>query len=119
MARVAPASWSFWAMPHAMERLFASPKTTAVLPAKLIMLLRTLQISNSKGETAESPPAFRIPERFSFADAKRGSSAEPDLPAKIDQLNMPDRAPEEPRAQALEFLNRVSGKAPHFSFVRD
>src|ERR1039458_4322082 len=46
MARVAPASWSFWAMPHAMERLLANPKTTAVLPAKLIMLLWTLHRGN-------------------------------------------------------------------------
>src|SRR5208337_733055 len=38
MARVAPASCSLWAIPQAIERLLASPKTTAVLPARLIML---------------------------------------------------------------------------------
>src|ERR1035438_1088329 len=43
MASVAPAACSFWAMPQAMERLFASPKTTAVLPAKSIMLVLFLE----------------------------------------------------------------------------
>src|SRR5450631_1120417 len=43
MANVAPAACSFWAIPQAIERLLASPKTTAVLPAKLIMLAFFLQ----------------------------------------------------------------------------
>ena len=40
MARVAPASESFWAMPQAMLRLLARPKTTATLPVRSIMLER-------------------------------------------------------------------------------
>ena len=63
MARVAPASWSFWAMPQAMERLLASPKTTAVLPAKLIMLLECLQLLVPKGKRG-APPPFRITEQI-------------------------------------------------------
>jgi hypothetical protein len=39
MARVAPASDSFWAMPQAMLRLLARPKTTATLPFRSIMML--------------------------------------------------------------------------------
>src|SRR5581483_12472403 len=38
MARLAPAACSFCAMPQAMERLLASPNTTAVLPARSIIL---------------------------------------------------------------------------------
>src|SRR5579863_6062610 len=44
MASVAPAACNFCAMPQAMERLLASPKTTAVLPAKSIILLLFLQV---------------------------------------------------------------------------
>src|SRR5271170_2775160 len=35
MARLTPASWSFWAMAQAMLRLLARPKTTAVRPSRL------------------------------------------------------------------------------------
>ncbi len=37
MARVAPASASFWQMAQAMLRLLARPKTTATLPLRSIM----------------------------------------------------------------------------------
>src|SRR6266566_667730 len=40
MARVAPASDSFWAMPQAMLRLLARPKTTATLPLRSIIVER-------------------------------------------------------------------------------
>src|SRR5437868_11829319 len=40
MARVAPASESFWAMPQAMLRLLARPKTTATLPLRSIIVER-------------------------------------------------------------------------------
>src|ERR1700722_16765248 len=40
MARVAPASDSFWAIPPAMLRLLARPKTTATLPLRSIMKKR-------------------------------------------------------------------------------
>src|SRR6266568_2133309 len=59
MARVAPAVCSFWAMPQAMERLLASPKTTAVLPAKSIMLVVFLQCLHSVWEV-ERQPSSRI-----------------------------------------------------------
>src|SRR5580658_7973642 len=57
MARVAPAWWSLWAMPQAMERLLASPKTTAVLPARLIMLSLVL---HGPARWARGRATFRI-----------------------------------------------------------
>ena len=42
-------------MPQAMERLLASPKTTAVLPARLIMLSVFLQVTElEQGQYGEA-----------------------------------------------------------------
>src|SRR5271157_524773 len=72
MARVAPASCSFWAMPQAMERLLASPKTTAVLPARSIMRANFLQ-----GPCLGEPDTYylnRVSERFSNFRGFNGSA---------------------------------------------
>src|ERR1035438_5420738 len=95
MARVAPASWSFWAIPQAMERLLASPKTTAVLPARLIMLSFILQ-GPGKGERDQ--PNNRI-------SAGKGISA-----AEVDKLDAADGAAKKAGAEALEFLDGVGGE---------
>src|ERR1039457_2717571 len=101
MARVAPASWSFWAMPQAMERLLASPKTTAVLPAKSIMLILFLggPCSGLCGEVP-GPPHFRI-----------SAGARP-LAPKVDQIDGADRAAEEAWAEALDLFDGVGSEEP-------
>src|SRR5277367_1295866 len=107
MASVAPASCSFWAMPQAMERLLASPKTTAVLPAKLIMLCRFLRNSGSKGKTAEPPPCVRISERISAPELRSPQCATAVSAAEVDQFNMSHRPAQELRPQPFEFLHGI------------
>ena len=86
MASVAPAACSFWAMPHAMERLLASPKTTAVLPAKSIMLILFLDgprdVRRSCGQPLEYQPEFG-------RDGPGDPALAPGVqPPKIDQLDL-------------------------------
>src|SRR5271170_260004 len=50
MARVAPASESFWQMAQAMLRLFARPKTTATLPLRSIMVLLRWSVEQDSSE---------------------------------------------------------------------
>src|ERR1700756_1755327 len=96
MASVAPAACSFWAMPQAMERLLASPKTTAVLPAKSIIFSCFLQVG-VRG--VEGQPFLRISAVF-------GASA-----AQVDQFNVADGTLEKARTEALEFIHRVGCEA--------
>src|SRR5271157_1454065 len=105
MARVAPAACSFWAMPQAMERLLASPNTTAVLPARLIMLSFFLHgpcsglVRLLRGMPDQ--PIHRISANIS----RRASSAQ------IDQLDLAGRAAQEAGAEALEFVDGVGSEA--------
>src|SRR5579863_7801570 len=88
MASRAPAACSFCAMPQAMERLLARPKTTAVLPARLIMPVVPSVLR----------PLLRIPVAIASA-------------AEIDEFDPAHGAAEKTRAQALKLLDRVGGKA--------
>src|ERR1035438_619923 len=99
MAMVAPASCSFWAMPQAMERLLASPKTTAVLPARLIILAFFLQ-----------GPRFGEAEPTGL----KNISYKEDIvypAAHIDQFDLASGLVEKAGAEALKFLDGISGKA--------
>src|ERR1700739_4930022 len=58
MAIFATASWRFCSMPHAMERLFASPKTTATRPSRLSMNAGFLQRHKN------SSPEVKLSERI-------------------------------------------------------
>src|SRR5258708_17703632 len=97
MARVAPAAWGFWAMPQAMERLLASPKTTAVLPARLIMLSCS---STARVQFGKMPgrPSSRLTVTF------RDSAAE------VDEFDSADGATKETGAEAFKLFYRVAGE---------
>src|SRR5690348_14849546 len=64
MASFAPAWWSFWAMPQEMERLLASPKTTATRPSRLSMgreSSKRLRIAAETGHRAQRPGCRELP----------------------------------------------------------
>ena len=88
-------------MPQAMERLLASPKTTAVLPAKSIMLAFVLH-----------DPYSGVPDQpFSRISA-------PISATQIDQPNLAHRSSQKARAQPLEFLHRVGRKKAEDRIIR-
>src|ERR1035441_4023774 len=104
MARVAPAWCNLWAIPQAMERLLASPKTTAVLPARLIMLALVLQgprtglIWDCRGGMPDPPiPRISVTKRISAA--------------QVDEFDLAGGLTEEAGAEALEFLDGIGGEA--------
>src|SRR5258706_14717989 len=73
MARVAPASESFWAMPQAMLRLLARPKTTATLPLRSIMLCDCSCLSSvGKDSRARLNTDLHRSHRFCFATGDLG-----------------------------------------------
>jgi hypothetical protein len=54
-------------MPQAMERLLASPNTTAVLPARSIILFFFLR-ADARG--IDGQPTFRIPSQMRLATSR-------------------------------------------------
>src|SRR3569833_433894 len=99
MARVAPAAESFWAMPHAMDRLLASPNTTAVLPDRLIMLFPVPpRLAYGVGSCRAN--------RFLGYQVEFGASA-----AQVHQLNLAGGPAEEAGAEALELVDGIGGEA--------
>src|SRR6516225_7550334 len=95
MARAAPAACSFWAMPQAMERLLASPKTTAVLPARSIIAFCFLRV---RCGDVDGQPFLRI-------SAVSGASA-----AQVDQFDFTHRTLEKARSEAPEFIYGIGGE---------
>src|ERR1700733_4157251 len=110
MASVAPAACSFRAMPQAIERLLASPKTTAVLPARLIILLLFLQISPSGPRAMDraTEPLHRI-------SASRVTTCLRVSPAQVDKFHFAYGPLQEPRAKAFELFHRIGGEAANLS----
>src|SRR5215469_2954969 len=96
MARVAPASESFWAIPQAILRLLARPKTTATLPFRSIMCAGfSPVVSVGKDSSVRSPGAkstqwrrYTPPLHFSCKVFKIGH-LDLDLSAKV--LNLKER----------------------------
>ena len=78
-------------MPQAMERLLASPKTTAVLPARSIILAFFLQ-----GPRFGKTDTYRL---------NRISASE------VDKLNISDGPAKKAGTKALKLLNRIRGEA--------
>src|SRR5580658_144078 len=119
MASVAPAACSFCAMPQAMERLLASPKTTAILPERSIMMGSFLHYP--RGERADSASAFlgshpcdRKTWKGWGTEIFRLGASEPSnrlSAAQVDQFHLANWPPKKTRPQPFEFFNRVGREA--------